>query len=297
MEILWGAKAPRADIYSQFVSVLRTAAGASSADRVGRDPCVPPGSTHCSRRGTRAPPYRVRRSHGADRVVRPYTFCAGRRGRRPLHTLSLRASPQTGAAIRFSSARPLDKPVGMSIIINTRGRCIRRSVPVSLKLYLDLNDPQKPSPCPVAVFAFQSLDSYRDRMTQNMNRKHEKHTVPPPFEEVTNRLTMYAASLGRVYTAGGFLSNIGGTHVSRREVRIAPGGARGPRPTGCGGRMGRTGSFAHTRFVWDVGDAVPYAPCHCKPVRAAKQVPLGYRLARQSVFPALAPLTNPPGWV
>ena len=33
-------------------------------------------------------------------------------------------------------------------------------------------------------------------MTQNMNRKHEKHTVPPPFEEVTNRLTMYAASLG-----------------------------------------------------------------------------------------------------
>ena len=94
----------------------------------------------------------------------------------------------------------------MGIIISTRGRCIRRSVPVSLKLYLDLNDPQKPSPCPVAVFAFQSLDSYRDRMTQNMNRKHEKHTVPPPFEEVTNRLTMYAASLRRVYTAGGFLS-------------------------------------------------------------------------------------------
>ena len=105
---------------------------------------------------------------------------------------------------------PLDKSSGMGIIINRRGRCIRRSVPVSLKLYLDLNDPQKPSPCPVAVFAFQSLDSYRDRMSQNMNRKHEKHTVPPPFEEVTNRLTMYAASLGRVYTAGVFLSNEGG---------------------------------------------------------------------------------------
>ena len=104
----------------------------------------------------------------------------------------------------------LDKPAGMGIIINRRGRCIRRSVPVSLKLYLDLNDPQKPSPCPVAVFAFQSLDSYRDRMSQNMNRKHEKHTVPPPFEEVTNRLTMYAASLRRVYTAGGFLSIRGG---------------------------------------------------------------------------------------
>ena len=125
----------------------------------------------------------------------------------------------------------------MGIIINTRGRCIRRSVPVSLKLYLDLNDPQKPSPCPVAVFAFQSLDSYRDRMTQNMNRKHEKHTVPPPFEEVTNRLTMYAASLRRVYTAGGFLSNNGG----------------------------RTESSAPTRFVRDVGDAVPYEVARSAP--------------------------------
>ena len=114
---------------------------------------------------------------------------------------------QSGGFCQFA---PLDKSAGMGIIINRRGRCIRRSVPVSLKLYLDLNDPQKPSPCPVAVFAFQSLDSYRDRMTQNMNRKHEKHTVPPPFEEVTNRLTMYAASLRRVYTAGGFLSNSGG---------------------------------------------------------------------------------------
>ena len=47
-------------------------------------------------------------------------------------------------------------------------------------------------------------------MTQNMNRKHEKHTVTPLQKEVTNRLTMYAASLGRVYTAGGFLSNGGG---------------------------------------------------------------------------------------
>ena len=49
--------------------------GASSADRVGRGPCASPRSTHCSRRGTRAPPYRVRRSHGADRVVRPYAPC------------------------------------------------------------------------------------------------------------------------------------------------------------------------------------------------------------------------------
>ena len=95
--------------------------GASSADRVGRNPCVPPRSTHCSRRGTRAPPYRVRRSHGADRVVRPYTFCVGHRERRPLRTLSLRASPrreasalgvQTGAAIRFPALAPLTNRLG-----------------------------------------------------------------------------------------------------------------------------------------------------------------------------------------
>ena len=172
MEILRCTKAPRADIYSQFVSALRTTAGAPSADRVGRDPCVPPRSTHCSRRGTRVPPYRVRRSHGADRVVRPYTFCAGRRtprafvplrstaGRRPLHTLSLRASPrreasalgiQTGAAIRFTNARPLDQPVGMGIIVDVRGRCDKRSAPVSE----NFNEPygsQKPSLVGVAVF-------------------------------------------------------------------------------------------------------------------------------------------------
>ena len=42
------------------------------------------------------------------------------------------------------------------------------------------------------------------------------------------------------------------------------------------------------RCIWADRAVRPYAPCHCEPVRAAKQVPLGYRLARQSVFPALA---------
>ena len=48
------------------------------------------------------------------------------------------------------------------------------------------------------------------------------------------------------------------------------GGTHGSRPTD---RCGKP----------SVGDGVPYTPCHCAPVRAAKQVPLGYRLARQSV--------------
>ena len=77
--------------------------GVSSADRVGRGPCVPPRSTHCSRRGTRAPPYGVRRSQEADRVVRPYTFCAGRRGRRPVSA----AAPRCKApSVRGLSAQP-----------------------------------------------------------------------------------------------------------------------------------------------------------------------------------------------
>ena len=162
--------------------------GASSADRVGQDPCVPPRSTHCSRRGTRAPPYRVRRSHGVDRVVRPYAFYAGRRGRRPLHTLSLRASPrreasalgvQTGAAIRFSSARPpLDKPVGMGIIIDVRGRCDKRSAP----LRENFNEPygsQKPSPCRVAVFVFQLHNTNRNGIPPDVESKYPVHVCHP----------------------------------------------------------------------------------------------------------------------
>ena len=174
--------------------------GASSADRVGRDPCVPPRSTHCSRRGTQAPPYRVRRSHGADRVVRPYTFCAGRRtprafvplrstaGRRPLHTLSLRASPrreasalgvQTGAAIRFSNSRSLDKPVGMGIIVDVRGRCDKRSAPSSVSDLIRLYSLQKPSLSGVAVFVFQLHNTNRNGIPPDVESKYPVHVCHP----------------------------------------------------------------------------------------------------------------------
>ena len=126
MEILLRVKAPRADIYSQFVSALRTTAG-----------CV-------KRRSRRAGPmcpaakYALLPAGHAGPALQGAAVAWGGQGRSPLHTLSLRASPrreasalgvQTGAAIRFPSARPLDKPAGMGIIINTRGRCIRRSAP------------------------------------------------------------------------------------------------------------------------------------------------------------------------
>ena len=40
---------------------------------VGRGPCAPPGAMRALRRVTWVPPYKLRRSHRADRVVRPYS--------------------------------------------------------------------------------------------------------------------------------------------------------------------------------------------------------------------------------
>ena len=82
---------------------------------------------------------------------------------------------QSGGFCHFTV---LDKPGEMGIMVNRRGRCDKRSAPLSE----NFNEPygsQKPSPARVAVFAFQSLDSYRDRMTQNMNRENEKHICHP----------------------------------------------------------------------------------------------------------------------
>ena len=153
MEILWCTKAPRADICSQFVSALRTAAG-----------CV-------KRRSRRAGPmcpaaeYALLPAGHAGPALQGAAVAWGGQGRSPLHTLSLRASPrreasalgvQTGAAICFSSARPLDKPVGMDIIVDVRGRCDKRSAPLSE----NFNEPygsQKPSLVGVAVLSFNFI--------------------------------------------------------------------------------------------------------------------------------------------
>ena len=98
----------------------------------------------------------------------------------------------------FCQFAPLDKPAGMGIIISRRGRCDKRSAPELVNDFNGLYSPQKPSPARVAVFAFQSLDSYRDRMTQNMNRKHEKHTVTPPSKG-GNRPPCYVYSVLGMY--------------------------------------------------------------------------------------------------
>ena len=150
--------------------------GASSADRVGREPCVPPRSTHCSRRGTRAPPYRVRRSHGADRVVRPYTLC---------HCAPVRAAKQVPLGYRlarqslFPALAPLDKPVGMGIIVGVRGRCDKRSAPSSVSDLIRLYSLQKPSLSGVAVFVFQLHNTNRNGIPPDVESKYPVHVCHP----------------------------------------------------------------------------------------------------------------------
>ena len=79
---------------------------------LARDDSVP----RWERRDTWVPPYRVRRSSRADRGVRPYKAeqepCeAGRRGRRPLHTLSLRGAKRRGNPFSPSPKRRIPTPV------------------------------------------------------------------------------------------------------------------------------------------------------------------------------------------
>ena len=175
MEILLGAKVPRADIYSQFVSALRTTAGCGKRRSRRAGPMCP------------AAKYALLPAGHAGPALQGAAVAWGGQGRSPLHTLSLRASPrreasalgvQTGAAIRFPSARPLDKPAGMGIIINTRGRCDKRSAP----LRESFNEPygsQKPSLVGVAVFVFQLHNTNRNGIPPDVESKYPVHVCHP----------------------------------------------------------------------------------------------------------------------
>ena len=178
MEILLGAKAPRADIYSQFVSALRTAAGCVKRRSRGAGPMCP------------AAKYALLPAGHAGPALQGVVVAWGGQGRSPLHvlcgtsgtpslrTLSLRASPQTGVGIRFSSARPLDKPVGMGIIVDVRGRCDKRSAP----LRESFNEPygsQKPSLVGVAVFVFQLHNTNRNGIPPDVESKYPVHVCHP----------------------------------------------------------------------------------------------------------------------
>ena len=56
--------------------------------------------------------------------------------------------------VGFCQFAALDKPGGMGIIVNVRGRCDKRSAPLSVSDLIRLYSLQKPSLVGVAVFAF-----------------------------------------------------------------------------------------------------------------------------------------------
>ena len=171
MEILLCTKALRADIYSQFVSALRTTAG-----------CV---KRRSRRAGSMCPAakYALLPAGHAGPALQGAVVAWGGQGRSPLHVLcgtsgtpspthlviASQSAPRSkcpwGTDWRgnpFPSARPLDKPVGMGIIINTRGRCDKRSAPSSKDLHQGFTPQKKPSLGRVAVSSFQLLYSDRD---------------------------------------------------------------------------------------------------------------------------------------
>ena len=161
MEILWCTKVPRADIYSQFVSALRTTAG-----------CV-------KRRSRRAGPM----CPAAKYALLP----AGHAGPRPTHlVIASQSAPRSkcpwGTDWRGSPfsqlSPPLDKPVGMGIIIDVRGRCDKRSAP----LRENFNEPygsQKPSLVGVAVFVFQLHNTNRNGIPPDVESKYPVHVCHP----------------------------------------------------------------------------------------------------------------------
>ena len=104
-----------------------------------------------------------------------------------------------------------------------------------------------------------------------------------------------SAASGHLFTICVRFADDGGC-VKRRSRRarpmcpaakyvLLPAGHAGPALQGAAVAWGGQGRPPLHVLCGTWGTPSPYAPCHCEPVRAAKQVPLGYRLARQSVFP------------
>ena len=79
----------------------------------------------------------------------------------------------------FQRSPPLDKPVGMGIIIDTRGHCDKRSAPLSVSDLIRLYSLQKPSPAGVAVFVFQLHNTNRNGIPPDVESKYPVHVCHP----------------------------------------------------------------------------------------------------------------------
>ena len=83
--------------------------------------------------------------------------------RPPMYAASLWRSIHRGAAfVKFRGTAALDKSRGWGIIGDEKGTLRQAVSPGELRFAYRLCSLQKPSPCPVAVSAFQLLNPYRD---------------------------------------------------------------------------------------------------------------------------------------
>ena len=80
---------------------------------------------------------------------------------------------------RLWSSAPLDKPVGMGIIVDVRGRCDKRSAPLSVSDLIRLYSLQKPSLVGVAVFVFQLHNTNRNGIPPDVESKYPVHVCHP----------------------------------------------------------------------------------------------------------------------
>ena len=127
------------------------------------------------RRESVLPPYKVRRSYGRTESSAPTHLViasqSAPRSKCPWGT-DWRGNPF------FQRSPPLDKPVGMGIIIDVRGRCDKRSAP----LRESFNEPygsQKPSLVGVAVFVFQLHNTDRNGIPPDVESKYPVHVCHP----------------------------------------------------------------------------------------------------------------------
>ena len=83
---------------------------------------------------------------------------------------------QSGGFCQFA---PLDKPGGMGIIVDVRGRCDKRSAPSSVGDLIRLYSLQKPSLSGVAVFVFQLHNTNRNGIPPDVESKYPVHVCHP----------------------------------------------------------------------------------------------------------------------
>ena len=196
------------------------------------------------RRDTWVPPYGVRRSSRADRVVRPYKAeqepCeTGRRGRRPLHTLSLRGTKRRGNP--FSSAQR----DGFPRQCVPQGHLLRGAHWLGMTALRAGNGGthgSRPTGC--GGHPGRTEASAPTKQNRNRAKRDVGDAVPYTLCHCEERSDAAIRSPQPKETDS-HTSDIGHWR-GITALRAGNGGTHGSRPTGCGGHPGRTEASAPT---------------------------------------------------